>query len=283
MNKSPFFVCVAFTILCIGIHEKAIYAKVERKESTTNLQHQIMVLESTCKDPIYLQSKSNQLETLIKTGEYDYVCVDQSVVEWMFVDQYLKGNPRLIHLLDYYANFKCAATESSESTPSNFHEVMTSLLLTLKAYNQNAQKPVSVVGLDFLPDLENKHKPTWLAFPINRRITSFNEAAVTDSLMALTDKWWNNKSVAANTLQMMKDNRAELTSLIGVEYYTLWEHFFKRYAENQSAQTKPSPSMRCQRLKEDFAYIDRELPGRKIIIGYEEFVRNVLPDKTTLP
>lgn len=279
MKKKTFLLTCLLGIVAPGI--RALHYKKE--VSITNLQHHYLMLKATYKDSTYIQSVSNQLETLIKTREYDYVCVDQSVVEWMFVDQYVKGNTRLTHLLDYYANFKCAATESSESTPSNFHEVITSLLLTLKAYNQNAQKPVSVVGLDFLPDLENKHKSTWLAFPINRRIVSFNEATVTDSLMALTDKWWNNKSVAANTLQMMKDNRAELTSLIGVEYYTLWKHFFKRYAEYQSVQTKPSPTMRGQRLKEDFAYIDRELPGRKIIIGYEDFVRNFLPDTTSLP
>ena len=255
----------------------------DNKSPKAEALHYFFILDDTQKDSAYLQNISNQLDSLIKTGEYDYVCVDQSVVEWMFVDQYIKGNPRLTHLLDYYANFSCTTPKDNKSALSNYHEVITSLLHTLKAHNQNVQKPVSVVGVDFLPDLENKHNSTWLTFPINRRIVSFNKATVTDSLMALTDKWWNHKAVAANTLHMMNNNKAELTSLIGQEYYILWKQFFKRYAEKQSAQTEPSPTMRDQQLKEDFAYIDRELPGRKIIIGHEGFICIISTNKTSLP
>ncbi len=93
---------------------------------------------------------------------------------------------------------------------------------------------------------------TWLSFPVNRRIAAFNEATLTDSLMALTDKWWDSQPVAANTLRMMDARKKELTKAVGYEYYTLWRHFFMRYAEYMSTRRKTSPEARQRRLTDDF-------------------------------
>ena len=220
-------------------------------------------------DSAYLQNLCGQLKALLESGEYRYVCVDQSVVEWMYVDQYAKGNPRLTHLLDYYAGFWCPSSADRDSS-NNYNVAINSLLPVLREYNKGAVKPVGMLGLDFQPDLEDKGAhATWLVYPVNRRFVPFNEATLTDSLMALTDRWWNSQAVAANTLRMMDARKGELTNMIGREYYTLWRHFFLRYAEYQSTHRKLSPDARQRRLQEDFSYIDKELPGGKIIIGYD--------------
>ncbi len=235
-------------------------------------QKQFLTLDAGREDSAYLQSVSSRLKALMETGKYRYVCVDQSAVEWMYVDQYVLGNSRLAHLLDYYAGFWSPACVECDS-PNNYNTVITSLLNTLREYNQKSVKPVGVLGLDFQPDLEDKeaHATTWLVYPVNRRLVPFNETTLTDSLMALTDKWWNSQAVAANTLRMMDARKEELTSVIGHEYYTLWRHFFLRYASRR----KLSPSARQRRLQEDFEYIDKELPGGKIIIGYDWLIRTL--------
>lgn len=232
-------------------------------------------LDAGREDSAYLRSVSSQLSVLLETGEYRYVCVDQSAVEWMYVDQYVKGNPRLVHLLDYYAGFWSPACVECDF-PNNYNTVITSLLNTLREHNEKSSKPVSVLGLDFLPDLEDMEAhATWLVYPVNRRLVPFNEATLTDSLMALTDRWWNSQAVAANTLRMMDARKDELTGTIGREYYILWRHFFLRYAEYQSSHRKLSPSARLKRLQEDFSYIDRELSGGKIIIGYDWLIHSL--------
>ncbi|MGN0234212.1 MAG: hypothetical protein ACI4B5_07325 [Bacteroidaceae bacterium] len=214
------------------------------------------------------------MRPLVESGEYDYICVDQSVVEWLFVDQYVKGNSRLKHLVDYYAVFRSPLEITcGEKSPTAYHSILASLLVVLKEYNQKAQKPVGVIGLNFLPDLKNKQNSSWLTYPVVRRVTSFNESTLTDSLMALTDKWWNSRDVARNSLKMMEVDKKALTSLVGREYYVLWKHFYKRYGEYQSLTSRLLPDVRRQYMREDFDYIDKELPGRKIILGYDWFVR----------
>lgn len=242
-------------------------------------QQQFLMLDASREDPAYPQYVSSQLKALLDTGEYQYVCVDQSAVEWMFVDQYVKGNPRLAHLLDYYAHFWCPAHVNctDDSSSNNYNAVMVSVLSLLREYNQNSPKSVSVLGLDFQPNLEEKGAhATWLVFPVNRRIAAFNEVTLTDSLLALTDKWWVSQSVAANTLRMIDACKDKLTSTLGREYYTLWQRFFLRYAEYQSSHRKLSPEERQKQLHGDYSYIDKELPGGKIIIGYDWLIHSLL-------
>lgn len=241
-------------------------------------QQQFIMLDADRKDSAYVQSVSDQLKAQLETGEYKYVCADQSAVEWLFIDQYVKGNPRLKDMLFWYVSFRCPvyANGTDPSYPNNYDAVMSAILNMLREYNQTAKKPVSVLGLDFLPDLENTQEgATWLSFPVNRRIATFNEATLTDSLMALTDKWWDSQPVAANALRMMDARKKELTKAVGYEYYTLWRHFFMRYAEYMSTRRKTSPEARQRRLQEDFSYIDSALPGGKIIIGYDWLIHTL--------
>lgn len=260
MKNEVLLAWIMFLLPCMAAHGQ------ERTQ-----RHQFIALDAAREDSAYLQSVSSRLKGQLETGAYRYVCVDQSAVEWMFVDQYVKGNPRLAHLLDYYAAFLSPACAGSES-PANYNIVMSSLLNTLREYNEESPSPVGVLGLDFQPDLEDKEAhATWLVYPVSRRIVPFNQATLTDSLMALTDKWWNSQAVAGNTLRMMDAHKEELTSAIGHEYYTLWRHFFLRYA----SRVKLSPSARQKRLQEDFSYIDRELPGGKIIIGHDWLIHTL--------
>jgi hypothetical protein len=164
--------------------------------------------------------------------------------------------------------YSTSDTGSLEFFPAN-DAVMKSLLYTLRKYNQGALKPVSALGLDFAPKMDDKLHSSWLTYPVTRRIVAFNEATVSDSLMALTDKWWNFQDVAANTFQMMNAHKRELTQSMGETYYVLWRHFFKRYAELRCSHANPSPISRRKQLQDDFRFIDEELPGRKIIIGYD--------------
>jgi len=238
-------------------------------------RHWFLTLDAAREDSAYLQSLSGQLKGKLEKGAYRYVCADQSAVEWMFVDQYVKGNPRLAHLLDYYAAF-CSPVCADSESPANYNILMTSLLNTLRVYNEKSPSPVGVLGLDFLPDLEDKEAhATWLVYPVNRRIVSFNQSTLTDSLMTLTDKWWNSQAVAGNTLRMMNARKEELTRAIGREYYILWWHFFMRYAECQSSKRKLLQNARKRQLQEDFEYIDKELPGGKIIIGYDWLIHTL--------
>ena len=239
------------------------------KKVSTEFLHSFLVLDSLREDSTYLQSVSDELQTLLETGEYDYICVDQSAAEWIFIDQYVKGHPRLEHLLYFYASFRCSSDTGGIQFRSSYDSVIRFLLYMLRQYNQSASKPVSMLGLDFAPQMDDKLHSSWLTYPVTRRIVAFNEATVSDSLMALTDKWWNFQDVAANTFQMMNAHKRELTQSMGETYYVLWRHFFKRYAELRCSHANPSPISRRKQLQDDFRFIDKELPGRKIIIGYD--------------
>lgn len=267
MMKTYFF--IIFIILSFStVYGQRGNSVTNKKTSNEKLQHSFLVLDSLREDSTYLQHVSDELQALLETGEYDYICVDQSAAEWIFIDQYVKGHPRLEHLLYYYVSFYSTSdTGSLEFFPAN-DAVMKSLLYTLRKYNQGALKPVSALGLDFAPKMDDKLHSSWLTYPVTRRIVAFNEATVSDSLMALTDKWWNFQDVAANTFQMMNAHKRELTQSMGETYYVLWRHFFKRYAELRCSHANPSPISRRKQLQDDFRFIDEELPGRKIIIGY---------------
>lgn len=268
MMKTYFF--IIFIILSFStVYGQRGNSVTNKKTSNEKLQHTFLVLDSLREDSTYLQHVSDELQALLETGEYDYICVDQSAAEWIFIDQYVKGHPRLEHLLYYYVSFYSTSdTGSLEFFPAN-DAVMKSLLYTLRKYNQGALKPVSALGLDFAPKMDDKLHSSWLTYPVTRRIVAFNEATVSDSLMALTDKWWNFQDVAANTFQMMNAHKRELTQSMGETYYVLWRHFFKRYAELRCSHANPSPISRRKQLQDDFHFIDEELPGRKIIIGYD--------------
>ena len=264
------YVFIIFIILSFStVYGQRGNSATNKKTSNEKLQHSFLVLDSLREDSTYLQHVSDELQALLETGEYDYICVDQSAAEWIFIDQYVKGHPRLEHLLYYYVSFYSTSdTGSLEFFPAN-DAVMKSLLYTLRKYNQGALKPVSALGLDFAPKMDDKLHSSWLTYPVTRRIVAFNEATVSDSLMALTDKWWNFQDVAANTFQMMNAHKRELTQSMGETYYVLWRHFFKRYAELRCSHANPSPISRRKQLQDDFRFIDEELPGRKIIIGYD--------------
>jgi hypothetical protein len=268
MMKTYFF--IIFIIFSFStVYGQRGNSATNKKTSNEKLQHSFLVLDSLREDSTYLQHVSDELQALLETGEYDYICVDQSAAEWIFIDQYVKGHPRLEHLLYYYVSFYSTSdTGSLEFFPAN-DAVMKSLLYTLRKYNQGALKPVSALGLDFAPKMDDKLHSSWLTYPVTRRIVAFNEATVSDSLMALTDKWWNFQDVAANTFQMMNAHKRELTQSMGETYYVLWRHFFKRYAELRCSPANPSPISRSKHLQDDFRFIDEELPGGKIIIGYD--------------
>lgn len=253
------------------------YVVVHGQERSQQLQ--FIKLEAEREDSAYLQSVSDRLKALLETGEYRYVCVDQWAVEWMFVDQFVKGDPRLHLLLEFDASFWCPVHPDStkSSSRNNYNAVMSYMLNMLREYNRNSQKTVSVLGLDFQPDLETPGiYDTWLLFPVNRQIIAFNEATLTDSLMALRDEWWNSDAVPANTLRMMNAHKKKLTKAIGYEYFTLWRHFFMRYGEYTSSHRRRSSEERQRQLLEDFSFIDKKLPGGKIIIGYDWLINTFL-------
>lgn len=74
------------SLIILMIFSSAAYSQgknfaVDRKSLSAEFQHNFLRLDSLHEDSTYLQSVSDELQALLETGEYDYICVDQSAAE----------------------------------------------------------------------------------------------------------------------------------------------------------------------------------------------------------
>ncbi len=255
---------MAVMVLAVNTRQKNDIVAVGTNETP---QHSFLTMTQT-KDATVAQQMADSIMAMVKSGEYDYICVEQPAVEWMFVDQYAKGSPRLNSLLDFHVYFKGVHYKSGErvSSMDRYNDVMGMVLRELRTYNRTAQRPVSVMGLDYVTESE-------VTFPINRRIIAFNKATVTDSLMAMSNRDWGKEHVAGNTVHMMEKDKAHQTELLGDFYYIQWQHYFQRMKQYREVDLSAQPREKDKLICEDFLYLNTKFTGRKIVIGCEHLIQ----------